>query len=252
MNVPPDQLQFPENSDDNQKPSAKGCELVVVTVFSEKHLSSIEVEGQTKVYYLQERVALWVAIRSVIYGCLDAWSQLDGSRPDIFIIDAVKVRERFTKELDQLVQAAYLNPLERKAVARVGQLAHNARRTLDICLEALFCYPTQKSVGPPVSRPIVKIDWALGGLAEWPQAFPFAFEATLGIPFTKKSTFYSTGKNDRHEITSKQIANIYGVHAEVIDKLHLKARQQLRRSSTIGTAMKEMSLNFLAEDSGRD
>ena len=54
---------------------SKARELVVTTVFTEQHLASRDIEEQTKVEYRQNRVFLWVAIKSVLEECFHAWTQ---------------------------------------------------------------------------------------------------------------------------------------------------------------------------------
>jgi len=225
---------------------AKVRELVVITIFTEQHLASRDVEEQTKVEYRQNRVFLWVAIKSVLEECFSAWAQMSGTRADVFIKQASEARGCSVGELNRLMLAAYANPLGLKAVARVTQLGINARRTLDIGLEALLDYPTQKSAGEKMARPALRIDWALGGLAEWPQAYPFAFEESMGTGLTKNRAFYSTEKNARKDITAKQIANIFCTTDEMIESLEAKALGLLRKSFKYSEALDEYSQDFLA------
>lgn len=225
----------------------KGRELVIVTTFTEQHLSSREIEDQTKVPYLQRKVALWEALRSVTGSCFYAWAQLTEPRVDVFAKQAGEIRARFAKEIDQLVLTALTNPMDLKGIARTAQLGINARRTLDICLEALLGYPSQKSVGPDVARTVVEIDWALAGIAKWTQAYPYAFESDLKIDFAKNGSFYSTDKNTRKDITAKQIANIFLVRESVIDTLEERAIRQLRKNFRHSDALKEFALDFLAD-----
>jgi hypothetical protein len=224
----------------------KARELVVTTVFTEQHLTSRDIEEQTKVEYRQNRVFLWVAIKSVLEECFSAWAQMSGTPADIFIKQASEARSGSVTELNRLVLAAYANPLGLKAVARVTQLGINARRTLDISLEALLDYPTQKSSGGKTARPALKIDWALGGLAEWPQAYPFTFEESMAAGLTKNRAFYSTDKNVRKDITAKQIANIFCTTDEMIESLEAKALGMIRKSFKHSEALDEYSQDFLA------
>jgi hypothetical protein len=224
----------------------KARELVVTTVFTEQHLASRDIEEQTKVEYRQNRVFLWVAIKSVLEQCFSAWTQMSGTPADIFIKQASEARSCSVRELNQLILAAYANPLGLKAVARVTQLGINARRTLDIGLEALLEYPTQKSAGGKMPRPALRIDWALGGLAEWPQAYPFAFEESMATGLTKNRAFYSTEKNARKDITAKQIANIFCTTDDMIESLEAKALGLIRKSFKHAEALDEYSQDFLA------
>ena len=224
----------------------KARELVVTTVFTEQHLTSRDIEEQTKVEYRQNRVFLWVAIKSVLEECFSTWVQLPGTQADIFIKQAGETRSGSVHELNRLVLAAYANPLGLKAVARVTQLGINARRTLDIGLEALLDYPTQKPAGGRPARPALRIDWALGGLAEWPQAYPFVFEELMATGLTKNRAFYSTEKNARKDITAKQIANIFCTTDEMIESLEAKALGMIRKSFKHSEALDEYSQDFLA------
>jgi hypothetical protein len=224
----------------------KTRELSVTTVFTEQHLASRDIEDQTRVEYRQNRIFLWVAIKSVLEECFLAWAQMSGTPADIFIKQAGEARSGSVRELNRLVLAAYANPLGLKAVARVTQLGINARRTLDIGLEALLDYPAHKSAGRKTPRPAIKIDWALGGLAEWPQAYPFVFEESMATGLTKNRAFYSTEKNARKDITAKQIANIFCTTDEVIESLEAKALGLIRKSFKHSEALDEYSQDFLA------
>jgi hypothetical protein len=220
--------------------------LLVTTIFTEQHLASRDIEEQTKVEHRQNRVFLWVAIKSVLEDCFSAWAQMSETSLDIFIEQAGKARSCAMSELNRLVLAAYANPLGLKAVARVTQLGINARRTLDIGLEALLDYPTQESAGGKMPWPALRIDWALGGLAEWPQAYPFAFEESMATGLAKNRTFYSTEKNVRKDITAKQIANIFCTTSEMIESLEAKALAMIRKSFKHAEALDEYSQDFLA------
>jgi hypothetical protein len=237
----PDSLDAPTPSS-----GAKVRELLITTAFTEQHLASRDIEEQTKVEYRQNRVFLWIAIKSVLEECFFAWAQMAGMQMDVFIKQASEVRSCSVGELNRLVLAAYANPLGLKAVARVTQLGINARRTLDIGLEALLDYPTQKSAGGKTARPILRIDWALGGLAEWPQAYPFVFEELMATGLTKNRAFYSTEKNARKDITAKQIANIFCTTDEMIESLEAKALGMIRKSFKHSEALDEYSQDFLA------
>jgi hypothetical protein len=225
---------------------SKVRELVVTTVFTEQHLASRDIEEQTKVEYRQNRVFLWVAIKSVLEECFHAWTQGSGKPADILIKLASEARSCSVHELNRLVLAAYANPLGLKAVARVTQLGINARRTLDVGLEALLDYPTQKFTDGKMPRPTLKIDWALGGLAEWPLSYPFVFEESMATRLTKNRAFYSTEKNTRKDITAKQIANIFCTTDEMIESLETKALGLIRKSFKHSEALDEYSQDFLA------
>ena len=224
----------------------KARELVVTTIFTEQHLASRDIEEQTKVEYRQNRVFLWVAIKSVLEECLSAWAQMSGTQSEDFIKRASAARSDSVRELNRLVLAAYANPLGLKAVARVTQLGINACRTLDIGLEALLDYPAQESAGRKMVRPALRIDWALGGLAEWPEAYPFAFEESMATGLIKNRAFYTTDKNVRKDITAKQIANIFCTTDEMIESLEAKALGSIRKSFKHSEALDEYSQDFLA------
>jgi hypothetical protein len=117
---------------------------------------------------------------------------------------------------------------------------------LDIGLEALLDYPTQKFAGAKMARPALKIDWSLGGLAEWPQAYPFVFEESMATGLTKNRAFYSTEKNARKDITAKQVANIFCTTDEMIESLEAKALGMIRKSFKHAEALDEYSQDFLA------
>ncbi|HXA81328.1 MAG TPA: hypothetical protein VNV14_08650 [Opitutaceae bacterium] len=225
---------------------AKPRELMVTMFFTEQHLASRDIEEQTKVEHRQNRVFLWVAIKSVLEDCLTTWAQVSVTQADVFIQQAGEARSCAMNELNRLVLAAYANPLGLKAVARVTQLGINARRTLDIGLEALLDYPTQKSADGKMGRPALRIDWALGGLAEWPQAYPFVFEESMATGLAKNRAFYSTEKNTRKDITAKQIANIFCTTSEMIELLEAKALGMIRKSFKHSEALDEYSQDFLA------
>jgi hypothetical protein len=225
---------------------AKPRELMVTMFFTEQHLASRDIEEQTKVEHRQNHVFLWVAIKSVLEECLSTWAQISVIQTDVFIQQAGEARSCAMNELNRLVLAAFANPLGLKAVARVTQLGINARRTVDISLEALLDYPTQKSSDRKMPRPALKIDWALGGLAEWPQAYPFVFEESMATGLAKNRAFYSTEKNARKDITAKQIANIFCTTDEMIESLEAKALGMIRKSFKHSEALDEYSQDFLA------
>jgi hypothetical protein len=244
VKAPPGQPDFLDTS--TPLSETKGRELVVTTIFTEQHLASRDIEEQTKVEYRQNRVFLWAAIKSVLEECLSAWAQISATEADIFIKQAGEARSGSVRELNRLVLAAYANPLGLKAVARVTQLGINARRTLDIGLEALLDYPAQKSASGKMARPALRIDWALGGLAEWRQAYPFVFEESMATGLKKNRAFYSTDKNARKDITAKQIANIFCTTDEMIESLEARALGMIRKSFKHSEALDEYSQDFLA------
>ena len=239
----------PSSSDSPTSAPASGSnarELVITTVFTEQHLASREIEEQTRVEYRQGRVFLWVAIKSVLEECFSAWAQMSGAPADVFTKQAGEARGSAAHELNRLMLAAYANPLGLKAVARATQLGINACRTLDLGLEALLDYPTQNSAVKKMPQPALNIDWALGGLAEWPQAYPFVFEESMATGLTKNRAFYSTEKNVRKDITAKQIANIFCTTDEMIESLEAKALGMIRKSFKHAEALDEYSQDFLA------
>jgi hypothetical protein len=246
VKAPSHQLGSTDSSTAVPASGAKPRELVVTTIFTEQHLASRDIEEQTKVEHRQNRVFLWVAIKSVLEECLSTWAQMPATPVDIFIKQASEAHSDSVHELNRLVLAAYANPLGLKAVARVTQLGINARRTLDIGLEALLDYPTQKSADRKMPRPTLRIDWALGGLAEWPQSYPFVFEESMATGLTKNRAFYSTEKNTRKDITAKQIANIFCTTDEMIESLETKALGMIRKSFRHSEALDEYSQDFLA------
>jgi hypothetical protein len=246
VKAPSHQLSSIDSSTAVPASGTKAREVVVTTIFTEQHLASRDIEEQTKVEHRQNRVFLWVAIKSVLEECFSAWAQMSATQVDVLIKQAGEARSDAVRELNRLVLAAYANPLGLKAVARVTQLGINARRTLDLGLEALLDYPPQKSAGGKMGRPAIKIDWALGGLAEWPQAYPFAFEESMATGLTKNRAFYSTEKNARKDITAKQIANIFCTTDEMIESLETKALGMIRKSFKHAEALDEYSQDFLA------
>lgn len=246
MNIPSRQHGSTDSATSGTITGSKARVVVVTTVFTEQHLASRDIEEQTRVEYRQNGVFLWVAVKSVIEECLFAWANMSGTPVDVFIEQAGEARSCSVRELNRLMLVAYANPLGLKAVARVTQLGINALRTLDLCLEALLDYPTQKSSGVKMPRPALRIDWALGGLAEWPQAHPFVFEESMVIGLTKNRTFYSTEKNARKDITAKQIANIFFTTEDMIETLEAKALRSIRKSFKHSEALGEYSQDFLA------
>jgi hypothetical protein len=226
--------------------SVKIRELAVTTLFTEQHLAGREVEDQTEVGHQAGRVLLWIAVKSVLNECFSAWAGAAETPRDRFIRQAGEARNRAVQELDRLIFDAYGNPLGLKAVARVTQLGINARRTLDLCLERLLHDSASASSEPAPPGKDLKIDWALGGLAEWPQVYPFGFEEKMAMEFTKHRTFYSTERNARKDITAKQIANIFCTTDHVIEALETKALGSIRNSFKHSEALDEYSQDFLA------
>jgi hypothetical protein len=211
------------------------AEVQVRCHFTELLLQNREIEDQTRVTYMQHPVLLWEAIRSVTETCFSLWSQIDGADRDAFIRQALAIKERCAREGQELVLAALKNPLQAKAVARVLLLGHNFFRTLDICLEALLRYPSQKSVSPKPVKTEVVIDWAVGGIREWICHYPYAFEkAGKGKPAPQRlahiTRHYSTDRGARSQISHKQIANIFMLRETTIADLERRGLAKLRSS----------------------
>ena len=211
------------------------AEIQVRCHFTEMMLQSREIEEQTRISYLGQGALLWEAIRSVTETCLSLWSQIDETNRDAFIREALAVKERAAKEGHELVLAALKNPLQAKAVARVLLLGHNFFRTLDICLEALLRFPSQKSVAPKPLKTEVIIDWAVGGIREWICHYPYAFEKggrDQRVPqrLAHVTRHYSTDRSVRSQISHKQIANIFMLRETTIADLERRGLAKLRRA----------------------
>ena len=211
------------------------AEIQIRCHFTELMLQSREIEAQTQVVYLQHPVLLWEAIRSVTETCFTLWAQLDETDPDAFVREALAIKERCGKEGQDLVLSALKNPLQAKAVARATLLGHNFFRTLDICLEALLRYPSQKSVSPKPLKTEVIIDWAVGGIREWICHYPYAFEKggrgeRVPQRLAHVSRHYSTDRSARSQISHKQIANIFMLRETTIADLERRGLAKLRHA----------------------
>jgi hypothetical protein len=209
------------------------AELHVRYHFTELMLQSREIEDQTRVVYLQRQVQLWEALKSVTETCLSLWSQGDETKRDAFVREALGVKESCAKEGQELVFAALRNPLQAKAIARVLLLGHNFLRTLDICLEALLRYPSQKLVTRKPIKTEVDIDWAVGGIREWVCTAPYGFEK--GVRGKKPPQrmahvprHYSTDRSVRSQISHKQIANIFMLRDTTVADLERRGLTHLR------------------------
>jgi len=196
-------------------------------------LQSREIEDQTRVHYLHRQVQLWEALKSVTETCFSLWSQNDDLKRDAFVREALAIKERCAKEGEAVVLAALKNPLQAKATARVLLLGHNFVRTLDICLEALLRYPSQKLVTRKPLKTEVVIDWAIGGIREWVCNFPYSFEkGTRGQKAPQKMAHvprhYSTDRSVRNQISHKQIANIFMLRDTTVADLERRGLAHLR------------------------
>jgi len=209
------------------------AELQVRCHFTELMLQSREIEDQTRVTYLHRQVPLWEALKSVTETCFSLWSQAGEARRDAFIREALAIKERCAKEGQDLVFAALKNPLQAKAIARVLLLGHNFLRTLDICLEALLRYPSQKSVTRKPLKTEVIIDWAVGGIRDWVVHYPYAFEKGARgerVPqrLAHVSRHYSTDRSVRSQISHKQISNIFMLRETTVADLERRGLEKLR------------------------
>ncbi len=231
----PDPLDPPlgEPLADFSIPGTPRAELQVRCHVTDLMLQSREIEDQTRVAYLRRQVQLWEALRSVTETCFSLWSQIPDGNRDRFIREALAVKERCAKEGQELVFAALKNPLQAKAIARVLLLGHNFLRTLDICLEALLRYPSQKSVTRKPVKTEVVIDWAVGGIRDWVVHYPYAFEkAGKGQKNPQKmahvSRHYSTDRTVRSQISHKQIANIFMLRETTVADIERRGLAKLR------------------------
>jgi hypothetical protein len=234
MSTPPPEPPLGEHQHDyflqGRGPKA---ELQVRCHFSDLMLQSREIEDQTRVAYLHRQVPLWEALKSVTETAFSLWSQAGDARRDVFIREALAIKERCAKEGQDLVFAALKNPLQAKAIARVLLLGHNFLRTLDICLEALLRYPSQKSVTRKPLKTEVLIDWAVGGIRDWVVHYPYSFEKADGGPrlpqrMAHVSRHYSTDRSVRSQISHKQIANIFMLRETTVADLERRGLEKLR------------------------
>jgi hypothetical protein len=199
-------------------------------------LQSREIEDQTCINYLHKQVQLWEALKSVTETCFSLWSQADDTRRDSFIREAMAIKERCAKEGQELVLAALKNPLQAKAIARVLLLGYNFLRTLDICLEALLRYPSQKSLAHKPIKTEVVIDWAIGGIRDWLTHYPYSFEKAVPHGAASRppqrmahtSRHYSTDRSVRSQISHKQIANIFLLRETTVADLERRGLAKLR------------------------
>ena len=215
-------------------PRVQRAEVRVTLNFNKLALQSEEVEGQTQVTYLGDRMQLHEALRSVLENCLSQWSQADYSSRDAFRRDGFEILDRHSREGEKLVLEALSKPLQARAVARVGLIGINFLRTLDKIFEALLRYPLQKSCAAKPVRVDVNIDWAVSGLIEWRTPGEFAFEVaprSARLPELKArhvTTFYATDRNVRSQITHKQIANIFLLDERAVADVERIAHAKLR------------------------
>ena len=233
MNPEPPNPQTAKFNGDFSLPGPAKAELQVRCHFTDLMLQSREIEDQTRVDYLQRQVPLWEALKSVTETCFSLWSQANGSKRDKFIRDALAIKERCAKEGQALVLAALKNPLQAKAIARVLLLGHNFLRTLDICLQALLRYPSQKSVARKPLRTEVVIDWAVGGIRDWVVHYPYSFEKAGNDGRTPQrmahvNRHYSTDRSVRSQISHKQIANIFMLRETTVADLEHRGLAKLR------------------------
>jgi hypothetical protein len=232
MNIQPPNPPLGKQQGNFVLPGPSKAELQVRCYFTELLLQSREIEDQTRVSYLHRQVPLWEALKSMTETCFSLWSQADDSKRDKFIREALAVKERCAKEGQNLVHAALKNPLQAKAIARVLLLGHNFLRTLDICLQALLRYPSQKSVTRKPLKTEVVIDWAVGGVRDWVVPYPYAFEKAgrdrrPPQRMAHVSRHYSTDRSVRSQISHKQIANIFMLRETTVADLEHRGLAKL-------------------------
>jgi hypothetical protein len=234
MEIPPPGL--PEREFNLSLPAE--AELRIRCYFTELLLQSREIEEQTRITYLHRSVLLWEALKSISETCFTLWSQIDPSKREPFIREALATKERCAKEGQDLVFAALKNPLQAKAIARVLLLGHNFLRTLDICHEALLRYPSQRSLARKPLETEVAIDWAIGGIRDWVVQYPYSFENQLkenpGQRMAHVTRHYSTDRSVRSQISHKQIANIFMLRETTVADLERRALAKLRSSLHTG------------------
>jgi len=214
----------------------QGCpnaELQVHCRFSDLMLQSREIEEQTRVDFRGKPLLLWEAIQQLTESCFAQWNDLQDSRREAFVRQALAVKETHATEGETLVLTALKNPLHPKAIARAMLLGNNFLRSLDICLEALLRYPSQKSLTRKPVKTQVVIDWAVGGIRDWACNFPYNFENTAGglkpaQRLTHVSRHYSTDRSARSQISHKQIANIFLLRDASVADLERRGLAQLR------------------------
>ena len=233
MDSSPPEQSSGEYQTDFRLPGPAQAELQVHCHFTEFMLQSREIEDQTRVSYLRRQVQLWEALKSVTETCFTLWSQTPRQHRDAFIREALAIKERCAKEGQDLVLAALKNPLQAKAIARTLLLGHNFLRTLDICLEALLRYPSQKSIARKPIKTEVVIDWAVGGIRDWVVHYPYAFEKggrnrTAPQRMAHVTRHYSTDRSVRSQISHKQIANIFMLRETTVADLERRGLAKLR------------------------
>jgi hypothetical protein len=215
-------------------PGRGRAELRIRCTFTELMLQSREIEDQTRVAYLDRHVQLWEALKSIMESCFSLWSQLDTSRRETFVREALAIKERCAKEGQELVFTALKNPLQSKAIARALLLGHNFLRTLDICYEGLLRFPSQKSLTSKPTRTDVAIDWAVGGIRDWAVHYPYGFEKGhqnkgSGVQrLAHASRHYSTDRTVRSQISHKQIGNIFLLRDSTVAELERRGLAKLR------------------------
>lgn len=215
------------------------AELLVRAQFSELMLQSREIEDQTRVARQGRQVQLWEALKTVLEACFAGWNGLDSLHREAFVREALAIKEASAREGQDLTLAALRNPLQAKATARVLLLGNNFLRTLDICLEALLRFPSQKGVAPKPLKTEVLIDWAVGGIREWAVHYPCSFEkpdAHGRAPqrLARVMRHYSTDRSIRSQISHKQIANIFMLRETTVAELERRALAKLRASFESG------------------
>lgn len=209
------------------------AELQIHCRFSELMLQSREIEEQTRVTLRGRPVLLWEAIQQLTEECFTHWHELSDARRESFVRQALAIKERTAAEGEALVLKALDNPLHPKAIARAMLLGNNFLRSLDICLEALLRYPSQKSLTRKPLKTQVIIDWAVGGIRDWACNFPYSFEtAAAGKGPAQRLTHvprhYSTDRSVRSQISHKQIANIFLLRDSSVADLERRGLAQLR------------------------
>ena len=236
MNESPSRPPLGQNTGEFFLHSGDMAELQIRCNFTELMLQSREIEDQTCVTYLHRQVQLWEALKSVTETCFSLWSQADDARRDPFIREALAIKERCAREGQELVLAALKNPVQAKAIARILLLGYNFLRTLDICLEALLRYPSQKSLSSKPIKTEVMIDWAIGGIRDWLTHYPYSFERpsprnTASRPpqrMAHTTRHYSTDRSVRSQISHKQIANIFLLRETTVADLERRGLAKLR------------------------
>ena len=227
------------------------AEMQVHCHFTELMLQSREIEDQTRVSRLDRRLPLWEALKEVTEGCFTRWTEAEGAPRDAFLRRVLAAKEKGAAEGQELVLAALRNPVQAKAVARILLLGHNFLRTLDICLEALLRYPSQKSVTRKPLKTEVVIDWAVGGIREWVCHYPYTFETAVKNRKAPQrmahvTRHYSTDRSVRSQISHKQIANIFLLRENTVADIERRSLAKLRTAFKAG-AGGDFDLSELAD-----